>query len=101
MDVKSTFLNGVVDEEVYVEQPKVFVANSCPKHVYRLKKALYEFKQAPRAWHYFIRELVEDKVILLKHVSIEKQLADIFTKALDATKFKSLRSSFGLCVLDK
>ncbi|XP_058775873.1 uncharacterized protein LOC131650164 [Vicia villosa] len=41
--------------------------------------------------HHFIRELVEDKVIYLEHVSTELQLADIFTKALDATQFENLR----------
>ncbi|GAA0185805.1 hypothetical protein LIER_33093 [Lithospermum erythrorhizon] len=51
--------------------------------------------------HHFIRELVEDKVIFLDHVSTDKQLAEIFTKALDAAKFESLRSSLELCVIDK
>ncbi|GAA0163616.1 hypothetical protein LIER_19437 [Lithospermum erythrorhizon] len=46
-------------------------------------------------------ELIEDKVITLKHVSTEKQLVDIFTKTLDATQFESLKSSLGLCVIDK
>ncbi|GAA0168016.1 hypothetical protein LIER_22833 [Lithospermum erythrorhizon] len=264
MDVKSAFLNVVVEEEVYVEQPKGFLDNSCPQHDYRLKKALYGLKQAPRAcmsdqlvqqfvqqmkpkfemsmvgelikkfglenskskrtpaathikvakdvngslvninpkeshlnqvkriikyvngtveygllytfdinstlvgfcdvdwvgnaedgkitsggcffvgnnlvswfskkqnsvslsiveveyidasscctqllWmktnhidirHHFIRELVEDKVITLEHVSTDKELANIFTKTLDAAQFESLRSSLGLCVIDK
>ncbi|XP_058784318.1 uncharacterized protein LOC131659097 [Vicia villosa] len=45
--------------------------------------------------HHFIRELVEDKVIYLEHVSTELQLADIFTKSLDATQFENLRSKLG------
>ncbi|XP_057452420.1 uncharacterized protein LOC130744244 [Lotus japonicus] len=49
-------------------------------------------------WHYFIRELVEEKVILLEHVDTEAQLADIFTKALDAVKFEKLRSELGVCM---
>ena len=51
MDVKSAFLNGYLNEEVYVEQPKVFIDPNFPNHVYKLKKALYELKQTPRAWY--------------------------------------------------
>ncbi|GKD26891.1 retrovirus-related pol polyprotein from transposon TNT 1-94, partial [Tanacetum coccineum] len=49
MDVKTTFLNGDLKEEVYVSQPEVFVDQDNPSHVYKLKKALYGLKQAPRA----------------------------------------------------
>ncbi|CAM8932015.1 unnamed protein product [Rhodiola kirilowii] len=49
--------------------------------------------------HHFIRELVEQKVVTLKHVTTDKQLADIFTKPLDAAQFETLRSSLGLCVV--
>ncbi|KAK2396684.1 putative mitochondrial protein [Trifolium repens] len=51
MDVKSVFLNEYLNEEVYVEQPKEFVDPNLPDHVYRLQKAVYELKQAPRAWY--------------------------------------------------
>nr|GEU42333.1 hypothetical protein [Tanacetum cinerariifolium] len=50
MDVKTSFLNGELKEEVYVSQPEVFVDPDHPTHVYRLKKALYGLKQAPWAW---------------------------------------------------
>ena len=50
---------------------------------------------------HFIRELVEDKKIILEYIPTEKQLADIFTKALDATRFESLRSSLGLCYMEQ
>ncbi|GJX02836.1 retrovirus-related pol polyprotein from transposon TNT 1-94, partial [Tanacetum coccineum] len=51
MDVKTTFLNGELKEEVYVSQPEGFVDLDHPTHVYRLEKALYGLKQAPRAWY--------------------------------------------------
>ncbi|GKA34539.1 retrovirus-related pol polyprotein from transposon TNT 1-94 [Tanacetum coccineum] len=51
MDVKTAFLNGELNEVVYVTQPEGFVDPDHPTHVYRLKKALYGLKEAPRAWY--------------------------------------------------
>jgi hypothetical protein len=51
MDVKSTFLNGDLEEEVYMEQPDGLQVQVEEQYVYRLKKALYRLKQAPRAWY--------------------------------------------------
>ncbi|GJZ81941.1 retrovirus-related pol polyprotein from transposon TNT 1-94 [Tanacetum coccineum] len=51
MDVKTTFPNGELKEEVYVSQSEGFVDPDHSTHVYRLKKALYGLKQAPRAWY--------------------------------------------------
>jgi hypothetical protein len=51
MDVKTAFLNRVVEEEVYVEQPEGFEVDSRETHVCRLRRALYGLKQAPRAWY--------------------------------------------------
>jgi hypothetical protein len=50
MEVKTIFLNGVIEEEVYTEQPQGFEVEDKKTHVYRLKKALYGLKQASRAW---------------------------------------------------
>nr|GEY15867.1 retrovirus-related Pol polyprotein from transposon TNT 1-94 [Tanacetum cinerariifolium] len=50
MDVKNTFLNGILREEVYISQPNRFVDSENPNHVYKLKKALYGLKQGPRTW---------------------------------------------------
>ncbi|GJZ42428.1 putative ribonuclease H-like domain-containing protein [Tanacetum coccineum] len=51
MDVKSTFLCGTIEEEVYVCQPPGFVDLRSPKKVYKVEKALYGLHQAPRAWY--------------------------------------------------
>ena len=51
MDVKSSFLNGFIEEKVYVEQPPGFVDLTHSDFVFKLDKALYSLKQAPRAWY--------------------------------------------------
>ncbi|GJW30277.1 retrovirus-related pol polyprotein from transposon TNT 1-94 [Tanacetum coccineum] len=61
MDVKSAFLNGFINEEVYVAQPSGFINFEKPDHVYKLKKALYVIKQAPKAWYDRL------KAFLIKH----------------------------------
>ncbi|GJZ58831.1 retrovirus-related pol polyprotein from transposon TNT 1-94 [Tanacetum coccineum] len=61
MDVKSAFLNGFINEEVYVAQPLGFIDFKKPNHVYKLKKALYGLKQAPKAWYDRL------KAFLIKH----------------------------------
>jgi hypothetical protein len=61
MDVKSAFLNSVIQEEVYVRQPLGFESPKYPDRVYKLSKTLYGLKQAPRAWYARL------KTFLLKH----------------------------------
>jgi hypothetical protein len=51
MDVKSAFLNCVLEEEVYVRQPPGFESEKYPHRVYKLRKVLYGLKQAPRGWY--------------------------------------------------
>jgi hypothetical protein len=51
MDIKTAFLNGEVEQEVYIEQHEGFVIHKKESHVCKLKKALYGLKQAPRAWY--------------------------------------------------
>nr|GEW33073.1 hypothetical protein [Tanacetum cinerariifolium] len=73
MDVKTTFLNGILKEEVYVGQPLGFVSKQYPDHVYALDKALYGLIQAPRAWYNVLSQLLIDRgskkvqLILLFH----------------------------------
>ena len=51
LDVKSEFLNGVLNKDAYVKQPKRFEDPHLPNHVFKLKKVLYRLKQAPMAWY--------------------------------------------------
>ncbi|GKC86743.1 zinc finger, CCHC-type containing protein [Tanacetum coccineum] len=51
LDVKSAFLNGTLEEEVYVSQPEGYIKKGEANKVYKLSKALYGLKQAPRAWN--------------------------------------------------
>ncbi|GJT39078.1 retrovirus-related pol polyprotein from transposon TNT 1-94 [Tanacetum coccineum] len=61
MDVKTTFLNGPLKEEVYVSQPDGFVYPHHPDKVYHLKKAIYRLKQALRAWYDELFKFLESK----------------------------------------
>ena len=51
MDVKTSFLNGVVEEEVYVEKPLGFETRDRESHVCKFKKSLYGLKQVPKTWY--------------------------------------------------
>ncbi|KAK0579794.1 hypothetical protein LWI29_031544 [Acer saccharum] len=60
LDVKSAFLNGFLEEEIYVEQPPGYVKKGREDKVCRLKKALYGLKQAPRAWNMRIDDYFQE-----------------------------------------
>ena len=74
MDVKSTFLNGKLDEEVYIEQPEGFLLSENKDYVCKLKKALYGLKQAPRVWFSRLDSYLEQQKVLK-----EEPLKVIFT----------------------
>ena len=80
MDVKSAFLNGFINELVYVDQPPGFKDPRYPNHDYRLSKALYGLKQAPRY------ERLRD-FLIEKGFTIEKVDTTLFTKKLDGHIF--------------
>jgi hypothetical protein len=61
MDVKIAFLNGVLEEEVYVRQPLGFESEKYPHRVYKLRKALYGLKQALRAWYDRLRGVLFER----------------------------------------
>ena len=87
MDVKSAFLNGFINEEVYVEQPPGFEDHQHPNHVFKLKKALYGLNQAPRQWyerlsnfllsHGYERGMI-DKTLFIKKSNSEIILVQIY-----------------------
>jgi hypothetical protein len=82
IDVKSAFLNGPLQERVYVEQPPGFEYPKKPNHVYLLHKALYGLKQAPRAWYDCL------KFFLLKNgFEIGKVDYTLFTRKVDNQLF--------------
>ena len=82
MDVKTAFLNGKIEEEVYIEQPEGFETFHHESHLCRLKRALYGLKQAPRVWYtkinnYFTRLgcTKNEANVNLYHIMVEgKQL---------------------------
>jgi hypothetical protein len=54
MDVKTTFLNGIIDEEVYIEKPQGFEIHERDSHMCKIKKSLYKLKKAPNMWYLWI-----------------------------------------------
>nr|GFB11631.1 hypothetical protein [Tanacetum cinerariifolium] len=108
MDVKITFLNGILKEEVYVGQPSGFVSKQYPDHVYALNKALYGLEQAPRAWYDVLSKfLIEsgfqkgsiDTTLFLKKkvptpmVEQVKLKLDLVRKPVDHTDYRSMIGS--------
>jgi hypothetical protein len=82
MDVKNAFLNGYINEEVYVEQPPSFEDYKKPNHGYKLKKTLYGLKQAPRAWYERLRDFLLSKGFIMGNVD-----TTLFTKKIDKDLF--------------
>jgi hypothetical protein len=80
--VKSAFLNGYINEEVYIEQPPGFEDYNKPNHVYKLKKALYGLKQAPRAWYERLRDFLLSKGFIMGKVD-----TTLFTKKIGKDLF--------------
>ncbi|GJV82084.1 putative ribonuclease H-like domain-containing protein [Tanacetum coccineum] len=108
MDVKSAFLNGTIDEEVYVSQPPSFVDHDHPKKVYMVVKALYGLHQVPRAWYATMSTFLEehgyrrgsiDKTLFIKKNKKDIMLVQVYfddiifgsTKKSWCDEFKTLR----------
>ncbi|WVZ63773.1 hypothetical protein U9M48_013379 [Paspalum notatum var. saurae] len=78
MDVKSAFLNGYINELVYVDQRPGFEDPRKPNHVYRLNKALYGLKQAPRVWYERLKDF-----LIMQGFNIGKVDMTLFTKDIN------------------
>ncbi|GJT39772.1 retrovirus-related pol polyprotein from transposon TNT 1-94 [Tanacetum coccineum] len=119
MDVKTAFLNGNVREEVYVSQPDGFVDKDKPNHVYKLKKALYRLKQAPRAWYDMLSSFLisqdfskgsvdptmfnrkEGKELLLVQIYVDDIIIDASTPELCDLFAKIMCSKFKMSMMGK
>ncbi|GJZ45470.1 putative ribonuclease H-like domain-containing protein [Tanacetum coccineum] len=100
MDIKSVFLYGTIDEEVYVSQPPGFVDPDHPKKVYKVVKALYGLHQAPRAWYATLSTFLEkhgyrrgtiDKTLFIKKDKKDIMLVQVY---VDDIIFGSTRKSW-------
>ncbi|GJT64096.1 putative ribonuclease H-like domain-containing protein [Tanacetum coccineum] len=100
MDVKSAFLYGTIDEEVYVSQPPGFVDLDHPKKVYKVVKALYGLHQAPRAWYATLSTFLEkhgykrgtiDKTLFIKRDKKDIMLVQVY---VDDIIFGSTKKSW-------
>ncbi|GJS09635.1 putative ribonuclease H-like domain-containing protein [Tanacetum coccineum] len=100
MDVKSAFLYGTIDEEVYVSQPPGFVDPDHPKKVYKVVNALYGMHQAPRAWYDTLSTFLEkhgykrgtiDKTLFIKRDKKDIMLVQVY---VDDIIFGSTKKSW-------
>ncbi|GJS54536.1 retrovirus-related pol polyprotein from transposon TNT 1-94 [Tanacetum coccineum] len=89
MDVKTTFLNGILKEEVYAGQPLGFVSKQYPDHLYALDKALYGLKQAPRAWYDVLLKFLIDSGFQKesKHVFVSGYCAQVLWMRTQLTDY--------------
>nr|GEX73419.1 zinc finger, CCHC-type [Tanacetum cinerariifolium] len=81
MDVKTRFLNGDLDEEVYMKQPKGFIMPGNEHKVCKLVKSLYELKQAPKQWHKKF-----DEVVLSSGFHLNQSVKCVYSKFDDSGK---------------
>nr|GEY24609.1 hypothetical protein [Tanacetum cinerariifolium] len=93
MDVKTSFLNGILKEEVYVGQRLGFVSKQYPDHVYALDKALYGLKQAPRAWYDVLLQFLIDSGFQKGSIDTTLFIKKNVGKPVDHTDYRSMIGS--------
>eukprot|EP00253_Pinus_taeda_P003975 PITA_03975 len=99
MDVKSAFLNGDLEEEVYIEQLDGFILGNDPNLVCRLKKSLYGLKQAPRAWYYCLDKYLhqqDDIIFGSNEEAMSQSFALVMQKEFEMSLLGELTYFLGL-----
>ncbi|GJY00942.1 retrovirus-related pol polyprotein from transposon TNT 1-94 [Tanacetum coccineum] len=94
MDVKSAFLNSKLKEEVYVKQPPGFESSDLPDYVCKLDKALFELKQAPRAWNLLKKyEVSDSSSVKTPMVPLNNLGLNLAGKSVNATSYRGMIGS--------
>nr|GEX02422.1 copia protein [Tanacetum cinerariifolium] len=93
MDVKTSGLNGILKEEVYVGQPPGFVSKQYPDHVYAVDKALYGLKQAPRAWYDVLSQFLIDSGFQKGSIDTTLFIKKKVGKPVDPNDYRSMIGS--------
>ncbi|KAK3014306.1 hypothetical protein RJ639_008877 [Escallonia herrerae] len=94
------FLNGELKEEVYVSQPEDFVVRGKEEKVYRLKKALYRLKQAPRAWYHKIDSFFLEKGFARSEIALYlKRQGDVFQFFMYLIMYAYFQKTMGIMML--
>nr|GEW09437.1 hypothetical protein [Tanacetum cinerariifolium] len=97
MDVKSAFLYGTIDEEVYVMQPPGFQDPEFPARVYKVEKAMYGLHQAPRAWYVY----VDDIIFGSSNLQLCREFKPLMHEKFQMSAMGELNFFLGLQVLQK
>ncbi|GJZ40158.1 putative ribonuclease H-like domain-containing protein [Tanacetum coccineum] len=101
MDVKSAFLYGTIEEEVYVCQPPSFEDPQFPDKVYKVEKALYSLHQAPRAWYETLQVYVDDIIFGSTKKSLCVEFEQMMHKRFQMSSMGELTFFLGLQVKQK
>ncbi|GJX53079.1 putative ribonuclease H-like domain-containing protein [Tanacetum coccineum] len=104
MDVKSAFLYGTIDEEVYVMQPPGFQDSQFPNRVYKVEKAMYGLHQAPRAWYgefLLVQVYVDDIIFGSSNPKLCREFEALMHDKFKMSAMGELNFFLGLQVLQK